>query len=192
LVASAHGRCGLKRIGAALLGFATPLVLAACGGSSAAPAPGGTTVPAATTIAGPTMPSQPASSGPLALGSAARITDDTGDVDLVSVLSVAVHRTGLAGHAAPRHGEYLVAEVRFDVTSGSDDVNGASFQIVVGGRTYNAVTGPQDASGYAAALVLGTVDAGRPLTAAVVFDAPSAHGTIQYAPTTAPLAEWTA
>ena len=161
-----------------------------------------TSAPASTVTETPTETPTPVPSGPdkLVMGQAEGLTQDgenAGDIILAG-LRVTTRPADLEFGNRPSHGYFVIVGVTataFPTFTAGFDISTTDFYLLAkhgqhfdegGGNAYDALSDPSQELGYT------TLAAGETASGKLVFDVPSLHGWIVYAPNIdgQPLAEW--
>lgn len=141
-----------------------------------------------------TSPQQPpsAQAGPdqLAIGATESVTDGSGiDATLTATSArVTTKAADLEFGEPPAHGYYVIIHIKavnLASASGSYDINPMDFYVKIHGRHYdegdgNAFEAVADPS--SAELSYTTLNPGESTSGVLLFDVPSPHGTLMYAP----------
>ena len=161
-----------------------------------------TSTPTSTPTETPTETPTPVPSGPdkLVMGQAEGLTQDgenAGDIILAG-LRVTTRPADLEFGNRPSHGYFVIVGVTataFPTFTAGFDISTTDFYLLAkhgqhfdegGGNAYDALSDPSQELGYT------TLAAGETASGKLVFDVPSLHGWIVYAPNIdgQPLAEW--
>lgn len=149
--------------------------------TSATPAPPATSAPAVPAAPAPA----PAQTGPVAgaVGDPLTLSNDTGDIGTITVKSVNATSTPYDQYGeAPKHGEFLIANVRADAT-GDMSVYEGDFYVLVNGQHYEQGNGNALFALSGDTLGMTDLHAGEHTSGPIVFDIPAGvHGKIVYDP----------
>ena len=147
------------------------------------PAPAGHSSPASP--AAPAAPKAPSTMG-LALGQSVTLSDTGLGYHGTVTITGAKVATGPQAEfgSAPAHGYFVIATVKATATSGGQlDINPLDFYAKAKGQHIGTMDGnAMGAIDSSQELTASTLNGGETATGQIVFDVPSAHGQIVYAP----------
>jgi uncharacterized protein DUF4352 len=147
------------------------------------PAPAGHSAPASP--AAPAAPKAPSTMG-LALGQSVTVSDTGPGYHGTVTITGAKVVTGPQAEfgSAPAHGYFVIATVKATAASGGQlDINPLDFYAKAKGQHIGTMDGnAMGAIDSSQELTASTLNGGETATGQIVFDVPSAHGQIVYAP----------
>jgi hypothetical protein len=167
------------------------ILLAALVGDNADSGKRATAAAPATTEAAPTdetAQEAPTPAVELAIGDTASITAEDGDAEIaVTRIQAATAQPGMKVNGLQvldpepaKHGFYVIAHVKVTGTRGSLDINPFDFYVKSAGGFHTEDAEYLDAWG--SALDAATLHAGEHVAGTIVYDVPSRHGKLAYAP----------
>lgn len=139
----------------------------------------------------------PSSSGPamLTVGQADDVENNGNSADTATVTITSMANSTQSSDPygeAPQNGYFVVAQVTAASQFDGFDINETDFYVLVGGVHYDVNNGNSYFGDENATDITTTLNAGESASGQLLFDLPSTHGTLVWAPnfSGAPVAEW--